>query len=45
MEHMTTGALMARTLTSSGALAASPNIKVSYLEQTGVAQANTQLKG
>lgn len=44
MKHITTGALLALTLASSGALAAWPNITVSYLEQTGVAAANTPIE-
>ena len=44
MQHKTTGALLALTLASSGALAAWPNITVSYLEQTGVAAANTPIE-
>ena len=43
MKHATTGALLALTLASSSALAALPNITVSYLQQTGVAQANTPI--
>lgn len=43
MQHKTTGALLALTLASSSALAAWPNITVSYLEQTGVAAANTPI--
>ncbi|WP_338440072.1 PEP-CTERM sorting domain-containing protein [uncultured Aquabacterium sp.] len=44
MQHKTTGALLALTLASSSALAAWPNITVSYLEQTGVAAANTPIE-
>lgn len=44
MKHTTTGALLALTLASSSALAAWPNITVSYLQQTGVAEANTPIE-
>ena len=44
MKHTTTGALLALTLASSSALAAWPNITVSYLQPTGVAEANTPIE-
>ncbi len=44
MNHTTTGALLALTLASSSALAAWPNVTVSFLEQTGVVAANTPIE-
>lgn len=44
MKHQTAVALAALTLASSSALAAWPNISVSYLQQTGVAEANTPIE-
>lgn len=44
MQHKTTGALLALTLASSSALAAWPNITVSYLQPTGIAEANTPIE-